>query len=98
MFARYYIQSDIGSLTIASYPSHKSEFSLSCSLYTFLFESVSACDDRKWGVGCNEDCGCANEDEVCGKVDGRCKSGCRSGYEGVGCDQRKSKLNLNICI
>ena len=52
-------------------------------LYVFRF---LACDGNTWGDNCQRQCSCQDVHETCNHVDGSCQSGCRTGYEGTGCN------------
>ena len=58
---------------------------------------LTACTGNTWGYNCEEQCNCQDDQETCDHVDGRYPSGCRSGYEGTGCNIGKTELKfINI--
>lgn len=50
------------------------------------------CDASSYGSNCSFSCGQCNKGVPCNKKNGRCLSGCASGYEGIYCN--KSKQNF----
>ena len=55
---------------------------------SFYFKcETTDCDDFRWGSGCDKQCRCKNQDEVCLKDTGACPvSGCQAFVVGDGCD------------
>lgn len=61
-------------------------FSFKTDHSTLCF-SVTECDNRKYGDGCQKSCGqCVNKTQ-CDHVIGTCPQGCEAGYKGQMCDQ-----------
>lgn len=61
-------------------------FSFKTDHSTLCF-SVTECDNRKYGDGCQKSCGqCVNKTQ-CDHVIGTCPQGCEVGYKGQICDQ-----------
>ncbi|ESO87503.1 hypothetical protein LOTGIDRAFT_166380 [Lottia gigantea] len=49
---------------------------------------IYSCSNYTYGkINCNGRCSCLNSTEVCQSILGTCKSGCRPGLTGSGCDQ-----------
>ena len=55
-------------------------------IWTKVVFALVACDGNSWGDHCQERCNCQNHMETCNHIDGSCLSGCRMGYEGIGCN------------
>lgn len=81
---------------------------------TFWIIFTIECDNRKYGDGCQRNCGnCLNRAQ-CDHVIGTCLQGCEAGYKGQMCDQGKlpviekfvdnfvmyysKKLHVSLCI
>lgn len=58
--------------------------------YTILCISfIIECDNRKYGDGCQRNCGNCFNRAQCDHVIGACLQGCEAGYKGQMCDQGK---------
>ena len=53
------------------------------------------CVDGQYGLDCSNTCQCEDKSEICGKLDGRCLSGCPAGKTGIDCGT--GKINV-LCI
>lgn len=57
------------------------------NIWEFLHSAI-ACEDGKFGLGCNESCGQCLDPNNCSKEDGTCLHGCAQGYNGSLCKTR----------
>ena len=65
------------------------------SLYGEPSQAVSVttgCNGSFWGPPCQHQCRCANDSELCDLTTGKCTSGCKAMYVGLGCQIKKPSL------
>ena len=61
---------------------------LTCDLH-FICCFVAECADGWFGFNCYIQCYCASTSEICAKDNGFCRSGCKPGHMGSGCQIRE---------
>lgn len=61
-----------------------------------LFFLILGCNNRTNGDNCSKTCGKCRHSEQCHHINGKCKNGCNSGYQGDKCDEGKCLVNFYL--